>query len=57
MTFILGFVNTELAGHNVDKEFLTMEALLQYIVEKKFEWKSLVIGIHRNIVVETMEAV
>jgi hypothetical protein len=56
MTFILGFVNTELAGHNVDKEFPTMEALLQYIVDKRFEWKSLVIGIRRNIAIESMKA-
>lgn len=45
MRFFLLNVNTELADNDMDKEFPSMEALLDWVKSEEYEWTSLVITV------------
>lgn len=45
MRFFLINVNTELSDNDMDLEFPSMEALLEWVKKEEYEWSSLVINV------------
>lgn len=45
MAFTLVVINTELVSNHLDKKFSSMDELLAWVKEEKYEWTSLVITV------------